>query len=149
MREYRGSIFSFRQTLVKVCFWGVSTASALQRKHPESLIKTSAPSRTRTCDPRFRKPMLYPPEPWARVLLNCELLFFFFCPGFVNRVLFGLFKCPLVRCFSSFGLLSPFYEVDRCSCQCFWWRGKRSSQCSGHRGQRLCSFYKEPAAVAE
>jgi hypothetical protein len=27
--------------------------------------KKSAPSRTRTCDLRFRKPSLYPAEPWA------------------------------------------------------------------------------------
>ena len=27
--------------------------------------KNGAPSRTRTCDLRFRKPSLYPAEPWA------------------------------------------------------------------------------------
>ena len=34
----------------------------------QNVARKSAPGRTRTCDPRLRRPVLYPAELWARVL---------------------------------------------------------------------------------
>jgi hypothetical protein len=49
------------------------------------LLKVSTPGRTRTCDRRFRKPLLYPPELRGQSIDNIRLMTLFLDPSFSHR----------------------------------------------------------------